>query len=114
MHKSYYAVVTGVLKDKKGTFIDKLEKTIDKKVLLNTKNGKHAELNYEVIKEIDKLSLVKIDLITGRYHQIRLQFASRNYPLYGDNLCFLKSTYKTANTKRILAYVNVALAQQKL
>ena len=35
-------------------------------------------------KEKDNLSLVKIDLITGRYHQIRVQFASRNHSLYGD------------------------------
>ena len=33
----------------------------------------------------DNLSLVKVNLETGRNHQIRLQFKSRNMPLYGDN-----------------------------
>ena len=86
MQKSYYAVVTGILKEKIGTLKDRLEKTEDRKVLLNTPNGKDAVLNYKVIKELDNLSLVDIELITGRYHQIRVQFASRNHALYGDQL----------------------------
>lgn len=86
MDKSYYAVINGYLDKKQGTFKDKLEKTEDKKVLVNTPNGKEAILNYNVIKEKDNLSLVEIQLITGRYHQIRVQFAHRNHPLYGDQL----------------------------
>ena len=43
-------------------------------------------MNYNVIEEKGNYSLVDIELITGRYHQIRVQFASRNYPLYGDQL----------------------------
>ena len=39
---------------------------------------------YEVLKEKSNLSLVNILLHTGRHHQIRVQFASRNHPLYGD------------------------------
>ena len=51
------------------------------------KGAKKAELNYEVLKynHDDDLSLVKIDLKTGRHHQIRVQFASRGHALYGDN-----------------------------
>ena len=86
MQKSYYAVVNGILKIKKGTLIDKIEKCENKKVLLNTPNGKEAILNYEVIGEKDNLSLIDVELITGRFHQIRVQFASRNHPLYGDQL----------------------------
>ena len=51
-------------------------------------NGKLSKLEYEVIGNatIDKksLTLVKVQLISGRFHQIRLQFSSRNMPLYGD------------------------------
>ena len=54
--------------------------------MLNTENGKEAKLEYKVIKEKDNLSLLDIHLLTGRYHQIRLQFSSRGYPLYGDEL----------------------------
>jgi len=51
-------------------------------------NGKLSKLEYKVIGNatIDKksLTLVKVQLISGRFHQIRLQFSSRNMPLYGD------------------------------
>ena len=86
MHKKYYAVVEGILKEKEGILENKIEKIDNKKVLIDTPNGKEAKLKYKVIKEKDNLSLVDITLLTGRYHQIRLQFSSRNHPLYGDTL----------------------------
>ena len=46
--------------------------------------GKEAILSYELIKYKNNYSLVKINLETGRSHQIRVQFSSRGYPLYGD------------------------------
>ena len=86
MHKKYYAVVEGILKEKEGILENKIEKLDNKKVLIDSQNGKEAKLKYKVIKEKDNLSLVDINLLTGRYHQIRLQFSSRNHPLYGDTL----------------------------
>ena len=51
------------------------------------KNSKLAKLNYEVIayNEKEDVSLVKINLQTGRHHQIRVQFSSRMHALYGDS-----------------------------
>jgi 23S rRNA pseudouridine1911/1915/1917 synthase len=52
-----------------------------------SKKGKKAILKYEVLgnnKNPENMSLVKIDLITGRSHQIRVQFAEINHPLFGD------------------------------
>lgn len=46
--------------------------------------GKYASLDYEIIKRKDGLAVVKVDLHTGRSHQIRVQFSSRNHPLWGD------------------------------
>ena len=86
MHKKYYAIVHGYLTEKEGIFNDKIEKLDAKKVLLNTPNGKEATLKYKVLTEKDNLSLIDIDLLTGRYHQIRLQFSSRGHALYGDAL----------------------------
>ena len=86
MHKKYYAVVEGILKEKEGILENKIEKIDNKKVLIDSPNGKEARLEYKVLKEKDNLSLVDINLLTGRYHQIRLQFSSRNHPLYGDTL----------------------------
>ena len=50
------------------------------------KGAKLAKLSYEVINgnETSPLRLVKINLETGRHHQIRVQFSSRGFPLYGD------------------------------
>ena len=46
--------------------------------------AKHAKLSYKVIAAREGLSLVSIELVTGRSHQIRVQFASRGWPLVGD------------------------------
>lgn len=82
--KTYLAVIPN-FKEKKGTFIDYLKKEDNgNTIITNKENGKYSNLNYELIKEKNNLSLVKIELITGRHHQIRVQFASRGYPLYGD------------------------------
>ena len=84
--KTYYAVVKGIPKEKE-TLIDYLKK--DEKTntsyITNKSDGKLAELNYTKIKSKDNLSLIKINLLTGRHHQIRVQFASRLHPLYGDH-----------------------------
>ena len=93
-NKYYYAVVCGKPVNDKGSFVDYLLK--DGKANTSTvvskdiKDAKRAELEYEVIKTIvDKstgknLTLVKIHLITGRHHQIRVQFAIRGLALVGD------------------------------
>ena len=81
--KTYMAVVEGK-PEKEGTLKDKLEKDSKTNITKVSKNGKEAILNYKLINTKDNLSLVEINLITGRPHQIRVQFSSRNYPLYGD------------------------------
>ncbi len=50
----------------------------------NHKEAKNAELDYETLQSKNNCSLVQIDLKTGRPHQIRVQFASRKHPLFGD------------------------------
>lgn len=54
--------------------------------------GKIAKLDYKVIKRKDNLALVSINLQTGRSHQIRVQFSSRNHPLWGDQRYNKKAT----------------------
>ena len=84
--KTYLAVVHGKVKEEE-TLIDYLEKRETKSYISTKELGKYAELHYERLAYLEKenLSLVKIDLKTGRNHQIRLQFSSRGYPLYGDS-----------------------------
>lgn len=48
------------------------------------KGVREAKLTYEVLEEKDGISLCRVELLTGRSHQIRAQFASRKHPLLGD------------------------------
>lgn len=81
--KTYFAVVEGKVEEK-GTLIDKLLKDTKNNVVKVDKKGKEAILDYELVENKDNLSLVKINLKTGRSHQIRVQFSSRGHALYGD------------------------------
>ena len=95
MQKEYLLVCTGDLKDE-GIMEDYIERLDTKSIISNDKNGKYAKLEYKVLHRLDNLNLVKVDLITGRHHQIRLQFASRNCPLYGDQLYGLQDKKQIA------------------
>ena len=84
--KTYLAVVHGKTKeyDKLIDYISKDNKTNN--AFIDKKSGKESVLEYNTIK-YDKerdLSLIKVDLHTGRHHQIRLQMSNAGYPLYGD------------------------------
>ena len=82
LEKSYYAVIEGKLED--GKLIDKLLKDEKTNNTIVSPNGKESVLSFKNITYKDGLSLVDIKLETGRSHQIRVQFSSRNHPLYGD------------------------------
>ena len=88
--KKYLAIVDGKFEESKGALEDYLYKdernNISKVVNQNKKNSKLAKLDYEVLNYDDKrnLTLVKINLHTGRHHQIRVQMANANHSLYGD------------------------------
>lgn len=81
--KIYMAVIEGKVSES-GTFKDKLKKDEKTNITRVSEDGKEAELSYNLIGFVNNLSLVRISLKTGRSHQIRVQFASRKIPLYGD------------------------------
>ncbi len=88
--KTYLVIVDGRMESPKGELKDYLLKNeknnLSKVVKEGTKNAKLAILDYEELKynpEID-LSVLKINLHTGRHHQIRVQLSSRNHSIYGD------------------------------
>jgi len=87
--KEYLAVIRNCPEAQEGTMVNYLIKDTrtNKTKVVNEKNeaAKKAILKYKVLSR-DKtgISLVKIDLITGRPHQIRVQFATRGLPLVGD------------------------------
>ena len=101
--KIYYAVVMNKPKIK-DTLIDYLLKDEKTNIVKIDKKGKKSVLDYELIDYKNNMSLLKIYLKTGRSHQIRVQFSSRGYPLYGDHKYNLKVKDKS----------NIALLSQTL
>lgn len=81
--KNYLAIVEGKVPDE-GVFEDYLLKLENENKTIVDKNGKYSKLSYKLLSYKDGLSLVKIKLDTGRFHQIRVQFSSRGYALWGD------------------------------
>lgn len=82
--KTYLAIVQGSDIKDKDHFEDYLLKNNKTNNVIIDPKGKLAILDYEVLKRKDDLVKVKIDLQTGRSHQIRVQFSNRNHPLWGD------------------------------
>lgn len=82
--KTYNAVVMGDICQSK-TLKDYLLKDSKNNIVKIDKNGKEAILSFEKLNYKDNLSLIKINLETGRSHQIRVQLSNFGYPLYGDN-----------------------------
>ena len=87
MSKQYIAVFEEIIDKKNGSFEDYLIKDNSKNISYVTndnKKGKYSKLEYEVLEIKENMSLVRINLITGRSHQIRVQFASRDFHIVGD------------------------------
>ena len=88
MDKRYLCVIVGCPKQKKDTVTAYMIKDENKnKVRVYNKpfeGGKTMTTGYEVLETKDGLSLVEVQLLTGRTHQIRAHFAHMGYPLLGD------------------------------
>lgn len=82
--KEYIAAVEDNGLKKQDHYEDYLLKDTKTNMVRVDPKGKLAILDYEVIERKDNLAIVRIMLKTGRSHQIRVQFASRNHPLWGD------------------------------
>lgn len=88
--KKYLAVVDGKLDKSNGTLIDYLYKdernNISRVVNESKKSAKYAKLDYKLItyNQVKDLSLVEIDLHTGRHHQIRVQLSNFGHSIFGD------------------------------
>lgn len=88
MEKKYLAIVRGTPDKNSARLEDYLVKNKKENIVYTTssthKDAKKAILDFELIGTKDGLSLLSINLHTGRPHQIRVQLASRDLPLYGD------------------------------
>lgn len=88
LRKSYLCVVPGVPEPASGEMQDLLYKDKMKQKMFPVKRKragvKEASLTYRVLETQASLALVEVELQTGRFHQIRCQFAARKLPLVGD------------------------------
>ncbi len=111
VEKKYLTVVHGFFDKKQGEIRSKLEK--DQKtntVRVSDKYGKEAITRYRVLRtnREKELSLLEVELLTGRTHQIRAQFASLGHPLLGDG------KYAVNKADRAMGYSYQALCSYSL
>lgn len=85
--KKYITLVNGHLSPKTGSIEAPILKTLgEKKVRISaSEHAKYALTHYEVVKYVGDFSLVEVQIITGRTHQIRVHFASIGHPVAGDD-----------------------------
>ena len=122
IEKEYMAIVEGNLPFE-GILKDSLKKenktNMTKVVSEYDPEGKQSELRYQVLSHQANLSLVQIQLLTGRSHQIRVQFSSRNNPIWGDArynpsakpgqqiaLWAIRLTFPHPTTKEIMTFLS--------
>ena len=86
--KEYLAVVHGVPEKKEGTLKDLLYRDKARRMTMVAlepgKGVQEAVLDYRVLSQTETMSRINIRLHTGRTHQIRVQFSSREMPLVGE------------------------------
>ncbi len=118
MEKWYQALVCGKPSEKSGTLVDYLLKdgrtNISRVVPEGTKGSKRSELKYEVLESWEDKSLLKIRLLTGRHHQIRVQLAHAGIPIVGDAkygtaggqlcLCSFKTAFRHPRTGKRMEF----------
>jgi len=87
VEKIYFALVCGHLEPAKGTIDAPIGRSMQdrkKMAVIEGKASRDALTKYEVIKYLGKYTFVKVYLLTGRTHQIRVHFAAIGFPLVGD------------------------------
>ena len=107
--KEYLALVKGVLEKKQGTIRLALERTDSAKgAKMETGQGKESITHYRVVYSGQSMSLVRIQLETGRMHQIRAHFAAIGHPLLGDgrygDFALNREARKTLGLKRLFLH----------
>ena len=100
-NKEYLAVVENTLRQSEGHLEDYLKKDENTNLVKlcprSEVGAKKAVLNYKLIAKENDLSLLRVQIETGRSHQIRVQLSNMKNPLYGDFKYGAKENKKTSN-----------------
>ena len=124
MKKHYLALLCGKPSEDSGKLVDYLLKdgrtNTSSVVSGDTKDAKRSELNYKVLRRDEERTLVEVELLTGRHHQIRVQMANAGWPLYGDTkynpafqdtkeqvqtaLCAYRLSFVHPKTKKVMEF----------
>jgi len=87
IERTYHAICHGVLKEDEGVINAPLGRSQnDRKKMAIVSDGKRAVTHYTVLERFKDATYVKLNLETGRTHQIRVHMASLGHPLLGDNV----------------------------
>lgn len=85
INREYIALVHGNIKENLGSIDAPIGRShTDRKKMSVTADGRPAISNYEVMERFGEYTLVKVKLLTGRTHQIRVHFAYIQHPVVGD------------------------------
>ena len=107
VEKTYIALVKGFVKEEEATINMPIGRsTKDRKKMAVNKNGKNAITHIKVLKRFDKYTLLKVNIETGRTHQIRVHLSHIGYPIVGD--------YTYSNGKNEFDVIGQCLHAQKL
>ena len=86
--KIYYAIVKGSMNKQSGTLISNIgrDEKDRKKMSVKKIGGKEAITNFDIVDKNEKYSLVRLNLKTGRTHQIRVHLSHFFFPIIGDSV----------------------------
>lgn len=85
--RQYLALVFGSSKEKRFSVEAPIGRSFgDRKKMAVTAGGRYAKTDAEVVKQFEKYTLLRLSLVTGRTHQIRVHLSYINHPIIGDNV----------------------------
>lgn len=117
IEKTYEALVEGCPSNKQGElrdFVKKYDNNTSRVVEKNITGAKEAILNYLVLDSFQRddmcIARLKINLVTGRHHQIRLQCATHGFPIFGDHKYNKRLSKEKVEYDKVLALAAVNLS----